>query len=77
MSPRHAGAILANIDALFAALEKTPNGLHTLLELATEVAAATGARIESAAARATLERVSGEVSNNAKVGKLARGLLDA
>jgi hypothetical protein len=49
--------------------------MHTVLELAVELAAATGARIESPAARRTLERISGEFSQSAKLGKLARGLL--
>jgi hypothetical protein len=76
VSPAHAEAVLATIDALLGALEKTANGLHALLELAVELVAATGARIESPAARGTLERVGGEVSKSAKVGKLARDLLD-
>jgi hypothetical protein len=69
-------AVVATIEALLGAVEKTPNGLHALLELAVELAAASGARIESPAARATLERVGGEVSKSAKVGKLARDLLE-
>ena len=76
VSPAHAEAVVATIDALLAAVDKTPRGLHALLELAVELAALSGARIESPAARATLERVGGEVSKTAKVGKLARDLLE-
>jgi hypothetical protein len=43
--------------------------------LAVELNATTGARIESPQAHATLERIGGEVSKSAKVGKLARDLL--
>jgi hypothetical protein len=75
VSAAHARAVLATIDALLSALEKTPNGTHTLLELAVELNATTGARIESSRAQATLERIGGEVSKSAKVGKLARDLL--
>ncbi len=77
VSPAHAGAVVTTIDALLGAVEKTPNRLHALLELAVELVAATGARIESAAARQTLQRIDGEVSKSARVGKLARDLLDA
>jgi Family of unknown function (DUF6493) len=77
VSPAHAEAVVATIDALLGAVETTPNGLHALLELAAELAAATGARIESPKARKTLERIDGEVSKSAKVGRLARDLLEA
>jgi Family of unknown function (DUF6493) len=77
VSPPHAVAVLATIDAVLAAQTRTPHGTHTLLELAVEIVTVTGARVRSRAAQATLERISGEVSNSAKVGKLARELLSS
>jgi Family of unknown function (DUF6493) len=75
VSAANAQAVLATIEALLGALGKTPNGTHVLLELAVELNARTGARIESSQAQATLERIGGEVAKSAKVGKLARDLL--
>jgi hypothetical protein len=57
VSPAHATAVLATIEASLGDLQTTPHGLHTVLELANELAAATGARIETPGARRTLERV--------------------
>jgi hypothetical protein len=76
VSAAHARAVQVTIEALLGALRKTPNGTHTLLELAVALTATTGARIESAAARQALQRIDGEVSKSAKVGKLARDLLE-
>lgn len=77
VSAAHAAAAFGVIEALLSANGKTPHGTQTVLELAVEIAAATGVRIDSRAARATLERMSGEVSKSAKLGKLARQLLEA
>jgi hypothetical protein len=75
VSPAHATGVLAAIDARLAALASTANGTHAVLELALEITASTGTRIESPAARRTLERINGEVSKRARLGKLVRDLL--
>jgi hypothetical protein len=76
VSPAHAAAAFVAIEALLRANARTAHGTQAVLELAVEIGAATGARIESPEARATLERMSREVSKSAKLGKLARQLLD-
>ena len=75
VSPVHAAAALATIEAALGELGQTPNGAHAVLELAVELAAATGRRLEAPGARRTLERMIGEVSQSAKLSKLARQLL--
>jgi hypothetical protein len=48
-----------------------------VLEVVRELAAGNGARIDDEAARASLERAAREVAAGAKLGRLARALLDA
>ena len=77
VSPLHAAQIVRLTEALLAHLGATPHGLHAPLEAALEHATTARAAIERADARATLERIVGEVSASSKLGRLARGLLES
>src|SRR5205823_5557163 len=61
VSPLHARQMVAAVEAVLAALPRTPPALHPVLEVALELAAGAGARVESAAGRAALQRIGGEV----------------
>jgi Family of unknown function (DUF6493) len=76
VSALHATEILRLVEALLARLTATPHGLHAPLEVAVEHASSLGWAVENADARATLERIVGEVSPSSKLGRLARQLLD-
>jgi uncharacterized protein DUF6493 len=76
VSPSHAAAMLATVEAMLGLMQETPRNLHSVLEVALELAARTGSRVMSPAARATLERVSAEVSRSSKLGTSARHLLE-
>jgi hypothetical protein len=75
VSPLHGAQVVRAIEFALARLETVPRGLHALLEVAVEQSAATGRRIEHVRARATLERISGDVSRASKLGRFARSLL--
>ena len=76
VSLSHAAAMLATVEAMLGSMEETPRNLHSVLEVALELAAQTGTRITSQAARVTLERVGAEVSRSSKLGTSARQLLE-
>jgi len=76
VSPSHAAAIVATVDGMLGSMQETPRNLHAVLEVALELAARTGTRITSQAARAALERVSAEVSRSSKLGTVAHRLLE-
>ena len=76
VSPLHGAQVVRAIEAVLAQLATHPRGLHALLEVAAENAAATGRRVEDERARAALEALAGSVSRSAKLAKLARSLLD-
>jgi hypothetical protein len=61
------------IEGFLAQLGTAPRGLHGVLE----VAVAGTTRIDDPGARATLERIAGELSASSKLGKLARALLES
>jgi hypothetical protein len=48
-----------------------------VLELARELAAASGYSVDGGAERSALERIAGEMSKTSKLGRAARGLLGA
>ena len=55
----------------------TPRTLAGVLELAQELAAASGYRVDDGAERHALERITRQVSKSSKLGRAARGLLVA
>jgi hypothetical protein len=75
VSPLHAAQVARTVVGLAAALPSTPRGLVGSLELAAELSAATGQRVDGGAERAALERIAGEVSATSKLGRSARALL--
>jgi hypothetical protein len=77
ISSPHAAQVLRLVEALVASLQATPHGLHAVLEVALECATSAGLAVEREDARAALERITREVSAGSKVGRLARGLLEA
>jgi Family of unknown function (DUF6493) len=77
VSPLHATQAMRTIERVLAHLGTRPHGLHALLDVAVEAAAATGRRIEDEQARATLTAIAGAVSRSSKLGRLARSLIEA
>jgi Family of unknown function (DUF6493) len=76
VSPSHAAAMLATVEGMLGSMQETPRNLHSVLEVALELAARTGTRVTLRAARVTLERVSAQVSRSSKLGTVARRLLE-
>ena len=64
------------VEGFLAHVGTRPRTLHGLLDVAVEASSATGQRVQDEPARATLERIAGDVSASSKLGKLARALLD-
>ena len=77
LSPLHAAQTARVIVGLTAALPETPRTLAAVLELARELAAASGYSVDGGAERSALERIAGEMSKTSKLGRAARGLLGA
>jgi hypothetical protein len=77
VSPAHAGEVLRTVESVLGYLGTRPHGLHVLLDVATEAAAASGRGIADERARASLTAISNEASRSSKLGRLARTLLDA
>ena len=77
VSPLHAAQAARTIVGFAAALQETPRTLAPVLELAEELAAASGYRVDGGAERVALERITREVSKSSKLGRAARGLLGA
>jgi Family of unknown function (DUF6493) len=76
VSPSHAAAMLATLEAMLASIQQTPRNFHSVLEVTLELAAQTGRRITSPAARVTLERVSAQATRSSKLSTAARRLLE-
>jgi hypothetical protein len=68
--------MVATVAGMLGSIQQTLRNLHSVLEVALELAARTRMRITSQAARVTLERVSTEVSPSSKLGTFARRLLE-
>jgi hypothetical protein len=77
LSPLHAMQVAHVIVGFAATLPETPRTLAGVLELARELAAASGYSVDGGAERSVLERIAGEVSRTSKLGRAARGLLGA
>jgi hypothetical protein len=77
VSPLHAAQVVRAIESVVAHLLTRPRGLHALLEVAMDNAAATHRRIEDERARSALERLAGDASRSSKIGKVARSLLES
>ncbi|MFL5926002.1 MAG: DUF6493 family protein [Gaiellaceae bacterium] len=77
LSPLHAAQVVRVIVGVTAALPETPRALAAVLELARELSAASGYRVDGGAERSALERIAGEVSKSSKLGRAARALLGA
>jgi hypothetical protein len=75
VSSRHAAEIGRTIVGFTAALPATTRTLAPVLELAQELAAASGYRVDAGAERVALERIRHEMSKSSKLGRAARGLL--
>jgi hypothetical protein len=75
-SPLHAAQVVRAVGALVAELSAAPHALHVPLETALEHAISVGAAIESAPARAGLERLAAATTRGSKLGKAAAGLLE-
>jgi hypothetical protein len=75
VSSRHAAEVVRTIVGFTAALPATPRTLAPVLELAQELAAASGYRVDGGAERVALERITHEMSKSSKLGRAARGLL--
>jgi hypothetical protein len=77
LSPLHAAQVARVIVGLTATLPETPRTLAAVLDLARELAAASGYRVDGGAERSALERIAGEMSKSSKLGRAARDLLGA
>jgi Family of unknown function (DUF6493) len=75
VSSRHAAEVVRTIVGFTAALPATPRTLAPVLELAQELAAASGYRVDGGAEQVALERITHEMSKSSKLGRAARGLL--
>jgi uncharacterized protein DUF6493 len=75
VSALHAAHVARVIVGVAAALPETPRTFATVLELAQELAASSGFRVDGGAERIALERITREVSKSSKLGRAARGLL--
>jgi hypothetical protein len=75
VSSLHAAEVVRTIVGFTAALPETPRTLAPVLELAQELAAASGYRVDGGAERVALERITREMSKSSKLGRAARGLL--
>jgi hypothetical protein len=75
VSPLHAAQVTRTIIGFVGALPETPRTAAGVLELAQELATASGYCVDGGAERVTLERITGEVSKSSKLGRAARGLL--
>jgi hypothetical protein len=77
VSAVHAVQVARTIVGFTTELTDTPRTLAGVLELALELAAASGYRVDDGAERLALERITREVSKSSKLGRAARGLLVA
>lgn len=77
VTPVHAAQVARTIVGFTAALRETPRTLAGVLALAQDLAAASGYRVDGGPERVALERITREVSKSSKLGRAARGLLDA
>jgi hypothetical protein len=75
VSSRHAAEVVRTIVGFTAALPATPRTLAPVLELAQELAAASGYGVDGGAERVALERITHEMSKSSKLGRAAGGLL--
>jgi hypothetical protein len=75
LSPLHAAQAADVIVRFIAALPEPPRTLARVLELARELSAASGYRVDRGPERIALERIAAEVSKSSKLGRAARGLL--
>jgi hypothetical protein len=75
VSALHAAHVARTIVGFTAELRETPRTLAGVLELAQELAAASGYRVDDGAERLALERITRKVSKSSKLGRAARGLL--